>query len=99
MDRLGDGRHEECDEPGKLTRLREQARKYVRGEEVQDAELPILLDMLLKRYPGYGGVDALLAEDAEYIDAFLVIAEEEGKHQEEERRKVERESKQTHRRR
>lgn len=49
----------------------------------------IQYDMLLRRYPGYRGVDDLLNEHAEVIDAFLVIAEAEGRHQEAENRKLE----------
>lgn len=54
--------------------------------------------MLLRRYPGYRGVDDLLNEHAEVIDAFLVIAEAEGRHQEAENRKLEAQARRSGRR-
>ncbi len=48
-------------------------RSYVQGRPVSDAPLPLVLDALLSRYPGYtaGG---LLEEDHHVVQALLDIA-------------------------
>lgn len=58
------------------------------GKPVQEPELPLLLDILLRRYPGYDA-ERLLAEPADLIEDWLLIAEEQAKADEERRRKAE----------
>lgn len=58
--------------PGKAEWLA-LVRSYVQGRPVHDAPLPLLLDALLTRYPGYSAAE-LLEEDHYLVQALLDVA-------------------------
>ncbi|MCU7521604.1 MAG: hypothetical protein HF312_15400 [Ignavibacteria bacterium] len=60
----------------------------VNGSAVRDPEVSIVLDALARRYPAYKAED-LLSEHAEIVEDWLLIAEEEYKKEESERKKAE----------